>query len=160
MNKTPFHIVPLTHAHREPLHNILSDTNAFRDDEINVALELIDACLNRTDDYQVYTAIDDGDAVLGYVCFGKTPVTLTTFDLYWIATAPSVQGKGVGHRLFEFACKTILEQGGKLVVIETSSLPKYEKTRVFYEKTGCTLEAVIKGFYAPGDDKLIYTKHL
>lgn len=156
----PLKIVPLAPAHKEPIRKLLCETNAFRSDEIDIAIELIDACLNQTDDYQLYTATDDQGTVLGYVCFGKTPVTLTTFDLYWIATAPAAQGKGIGQKLFEFACNIIAEQGGKLVVIETSSQPKYEKTRKFYEKTGCVLEATIRDFYAPGDDKLIYTKHL
>lgn len=160
MKKLSLQIVPLTLAHREPIRKILLETNAFRNDEIDVALELIDAYLNRTDDYQLYTAVEDEDTVLGYVCFGKTPVTLTTFDLYWIATAPAVQGKGVGQKLFEFACKTIEAQGGRLVIIETSSQPRYEKTQKFYEKIGCVPEARIKDFYSPGDDKLIYTKHL
>ncbi|NTV45240.1 MAG: GNAT family N-acetyltransferase [Chlorobiales bacterium] len=160
MKEKPLNIVPLAPAHKELIRKLLCDTNAFRSDEIDVAIELIDAYLNKTDDYQLYTAIDDQGTVLGYVCFGKTPVTLTTFDLYWIATAIEAQGKGVGQALFDFTCNAITKQGGKLVVIETSSQPKYEKTWRFYEKIGCTVEARIKDFYAPGDDKLIYTKHL
>lgn len=155
-------IVPIQPAHKEPIRKLLWETNAFRSDEVEVALELIDESLSYTEfnpeNYQVYSAIE-GNCLLGYICFGKTPMTLSTYDLYWIAVARQAQGKGIGKRLFEFACNEIQKQGGKLVVIETSSQPQYEKTRRFYEKIGCRLEATIKDFYRIGDDKLIYTKH-
>lgn len=154
------HIVPLAPAHRAPIRLLLIDTGFFRDDEIEVALELLDANMNRTDDYQAHTAVDDTGSVLGYVCFGKTPMTLSTFDLYWIAVNPKSQKGGVGKTLFEFTCKEVARQGGKLIVIETASQPKYEPTQRFYEKIGCTLEARIRNFYSVGDDKLIFTKHL
>ncbi len=155
-------IVPLQVSHKEPIRKLLWETNAFRSDEVEVALELIEECLSyksfNPENYQIYSAID-GESVLGYVCFGKTPMTLSTYDLYWIAVAREAQGKGVGKKLFEFACREIQTQGGKLLVIETSSQPHYENTRRFYEKIGCQLEARIKNFYRVGDDKLIYTKH-
>lgn len=154
-------IVPLRASHKEPIRDLLCATNVFRSDEIAVALELIDECLSYTsfnpENYQIYSALN-GENVVGYVCFGKTPMTLSTYDLYWIAVAPQAQGKGVGKRLFEFACDEMRKQGGKLLVIETSSQPQYEKTRVFYEKVGCQLEARIRDFYRVGDDKLIYAK--
>lgn len=156
-------IVPIKESHKEPLRKLLWETNTFRGDEIEVALELVDECLAYTvfnpENYQIYSAIEGG-ALLGYVCFGKTPMTLSTYDLYWIAVAREAQGKGVGKRLFEFTCKEVEAQGGKLIVIETSSQSHYENTRRFYEKIGCRLEAQIKNFYRVGDDKLIYTKHI
>ncbi len=155
-------MVPLQPAHKEPIRQLLRETRAFRSDEVEVALELIEECLTYTsfnpENYQIYSAVE-GASVLGYVCFGKTPMTLSTYDLYWIAVAREVQGKGIGRALFEFACSEIQKQGGKLLVIETSSQPQYENTRRFYEKMGCQLEARIKDFYCVGDDKLIYTKH-
>ncbi|MFQ3597884.1 MAG: GNAT family N-acetyltransferase [Chloroherpetonaceae bacterium] len=155
-------IVPLQSSHKEPIRKLLWETNAFRSDEVDVALELIDECLAYTsfnpENYQIYSAIEDG-GLLGYVCFGKTPMTLSTYDLYWIAVARAAQGKGIGKKLFDFTCQEVQKQGGKLIVIETSSQAQYEKTRRFYEKMGCRLEATIKNFYRVGDDKLIYTKH-
>lgn len=155
-------IVPIEPAHKEPIRKLLWETNAFRSDEVEVALELVDESLSYTsfnpENYQIYCAVGS-EGLLGYVCFGKTPMTLSTYDLYWIAVAREAQGKGVGKALFEFTCKEVQKQGGKLIVIETSSQAQYEKTRRFYEKVGCQLEATIKDFYRVGDDKLIYTKH-
>ena len=49
---------------------------------------------------------------------------------------------------------------GRLLLIETSSQESYGATIRFYEKSGYPLAARIKGFYRPGDDKLIFAKEL
>ncbi|MCS7012411.1 MAG: GNAT family N-acetyltransferase [Chloroherpetonaceae bacterium] len=157
-------IVPVQAEHKAPIGALLQETGMFRPDEIAVALELIDETLARNgnltpEDYHTFVALS-AERVVGYVCFGKTPMTTSTFDLYWIAVSPSEQGKGIGQRLFEFACQRIQEMGGRLLVIETASQPKYAPTRQFYERMGCTEVARIKDFYSLGDDKLIYTKSL
>jgi len=50
--------------------------------------------------------------------------------------------------------------GRRLVVVETSSRADYTPTRGFYETRGYTRTATIPGYYAPGDDLVIYTKEL
>jgi ribosomal protein S18 acetylase RimI-like enzyme len=153
-------IVSTTEAHKEPIRKLLFETGFFRDDEVSVAIELIEAYLAKMDDYELYTALDEQGVVQGYVCFGLTPMTLSTYDLYWIAVSPTAQGKGVGKKLLTFTAALLQKRNAKLILIETSSQPKYEPTRKFYDKSGCTLEAVIKDFYREGDDKLIYTIRL
>jgi hypothetical protein len=49
---------------------------------------------------------------------------------------------------------------GRRIYIETSSQAKYAPTREFYRRCGYEPEAVLKDFYADGDDKLIYVKAL
>ena len=49
---------------------------------------------------------------------------------------------------------------GRLIVIETSSKPEYEKTRRFHLSYGYEVISHIPDFYAPGDDKLILQKGL
>jgi len=53
----------------------------------------------------------------------------------------------------------VQEMGGKLLVVETSSQPKYEPTRKFYLRHHYEESAHIKDYYAPGDGLVIYTKH-
>jgi GNAT superfamily N-acetyltransferase len=146
---------------RDRLSSILKATDMFTPAEIDVALELIDADLADADqeDYHVYVADLMGQPV-GYACFGPTPATEGTYDLYWIAVDPSVQNQGIGKALLGFVERTVAERKGRLVVIETSSQPKYEPTRQFYLRFGYELEARVRGFYKPGDDRLIFVKTL
>jgi ribosomal protein S18 acetylase RimI-like enzyme len=102
----------------------------------------------------------EGGVVRGFVCFGPRALTQGTYDLYWIAVDPAAQGFGVGKKLLAETEKQISLQGGRLMILETSGLSKYEPTRGFYLKSGYILEATIRNFYAPGDDLVIFTKDL
>ena len=83
----------------EPLKEILQATDVFRDEEIEVAIELMEATLGNTEDYVQKTIVDDAGNVQGYYCVGPTPMTQSTFDLYWIAVDRSEQGQGLGRLL-------------------------------------------------------------
>jgi D-alanine-D-alanine ligase len=95
---------------------------------------------------------------VGWVCFGPTPCTLGTFDIYWIGVAPAWQGRGIGRALTDFAEQVISERGGRLMVVETSSRETYLPTRRFYEALGYREAARITDFYGPGDHKVILLK--
>ncbi len=152
-------IRPMTEADKAPILDILDRTEMFTAEELDVALELIDAWLYRKEqkDYILITALVEGKPA-GYVCYGPTPATEGTFDLYWIAVDPLLQGKGIGRELLRHTEQEVVGAGGKLVVIETSSQEKYRPTRGFYEKNGYAIEARIKDFYREGDDRLIFTR--
>lgn len=102
----------------------------------------------------------DDRRVLGYVCFGTTPLTTGTYDLYWIAVDPTLHGGGIGTLLVDAVLATMRADGGRLLLIETSSRADYANTRAFYERAGLTIEARVRDFYSPGDDRLIYAKRL
>ena len=87
-------------------------------------------------------------------------MTTSTYDLYWIAAHPEYHGKGVGRALIQHCEATIHSFGGKLIIVETSSLPKYRNTRKFYLRNEYIEVARVKDYYSPGDDLMVYTKHL
>ncbi len=136
-------------------------TGFFRPIELDIAREVFtDAAYNRPGcTYQSYVAQLEGRPV-GWICFGVTPCTLGTFDMYWIAVDPDRQREGIGRQLSSFAEEEIKKQSGRLIVVETSGMPRYEPTRKFYEKNGYYLAAEVPDFYAAGDPKFIYLKVL
>ena len=146
---------------REPIRQFLEVTGFFRTDEIIVALEVLDDALKGGPEgpYQSFTLECDGE-VAGWVCFGPTPCTVGTYDIYWIAVSPRHQARGFGTMLLLHAEELIRHRGGRISVIETSSREIYHPTRQFYLKKGYTESARIKDFYAPGDDEIVYTKLL
>jgi ribosomal protein S18 acetylase RimI-like enzyme len=134
----------------------------FNSIEIETVRELWDDYLNLGAEKSGYNfwVERENEAVRGYVCFGPRALTEGAYDLFWIAVDPAAQGQGVGKKLMAEAEKQIGLQGGRLVIVETSGLPKYEPTRAFYLAAGYTLEARIRNFYAPGDDLVIFTRDL
>ncbi len=143
------------------LIRILETTDAFSDEEVGVAVELLGIVLNdhAQQDYQVAVAEVEG-RVAGYVLFGPVPLTQGAFDIYWIAVDPAAQGHGVGRKLMNHVEQQARDCGGRLVCLETSSQGSYERTRRFYEQAGYVQESCIRDFYRPGDDRLTYVKRL
>jgi len=147
----------LDRTHRDRLREILDATAVFRPDEVSVALELFDDALNG--DYE-FVAGFENDELMAYACFGATPGTDRTFDLYWIAVHPAAQGQGGGSRLLTEVELRLSERGARLLVVETSSRSEYAATRGFYLARGYHEVARMCDFYAPCDDRVIYTKSL
>ncbi|HTK82800.1 MAG TPA: N-acetyltransferase [Bacteroidota bacterium] len=152
----------LQHSDRERIHEILVATAVFTDEEVRVALELIDATLHNPhqQDYEIYTAVSEQNEVVGYYCVGPTPLTQGTYDLYWIAVDPKTHGQGIGRLLNEHAEDRVRGHGARLLIAHTSSLPKYDNTRMFYLRHGYLEVARIKEYYKPGDDLVIYGKYV
>ncbi len=148
-------------ADRDNVIALVRRTNVFSEEEIEVAGELLDIVLNEPNqnDYIVYVSSEES-AVTGYFCIGQTPLTVGTYDLYWIAVDPDHQGKGIGKHLLRFAEQLVKETGGRLIVAETSSTEKYRATRMFYQQSGYAEVTRIRDYYRNGDDLVIYGKYL
>src|SRR5262245_40599630 len=154
---------------RAQLIDILSQGAGFRSEEVACAIELLDAALAPSDDppdpddagYEARVAVaDDGGRVLGYACFGATPMTEATFDLYWLVVGEAARGNGVGGALVAAIADELKQRGGRIIRVETSSLEGQGGARRFYEKTGFRLAGAIPDFYRQGDDLLVYAKVL
>ncbi len=148
-------------ADRPRIHAILVATGVFTPEEVECADELVaEAALQpEKGDYLVHVLEADGE-VAGYVCYGATPLTEGTFDLYWIAVDPARHGEGHGQRLIAFVEDQLRASGGRLLLIETSSKDSYGPTQGFYLRCGYAELARIPAFYRPGDDKIVYGKYL
>jgi len=158
-------IRPMVAADRSGVFRILENAGNFTPEEVATALELIDEWLELGEHsgYLTYVLEAQGEEaaeVLGYVSFGPTPLTESTYDLYWIAVDKSKHRGGVGKRLMKFTEEETLRRGGKMLLIETSSQETYGGTIQFYERTGYALVGKIPEYYKPGDDKLIFAKKL
>lgn len=145
---------------REGILSILLKTGNLTGEEKDCAAELLDIYFSdpAQKDYLFMTALDGSHRPVGYICYGKTPLTSAAYDIYWIVVDGARRNMGLGGMLLEKAEERIRQEGAALVAAETSSLPSYEAARGFYERNGFREEARISGFYKPGDDKIIYVK--
>ncbi len=158
---------PLRPHDRERLVAVVRATGVFRDGEVDIAVELFDEVFGAAtmpdrkaaaDDYQFVGAFSAHDLLLGYACYGMTPGTVGTWDIYWIAVDPLMHGKGIGTALMVEVERRLLLQHARVVVVETSSRSDYSPTRRFYEGLGYEEVARVPDFYAPGDDRIIFVK--
>lgn len=150
---------PVGHAQLARLERLTASTGLFRPEEVATAVELLTESLAGDDDYRFLGAYD-GDELIGYACWGPTPGTAGTADLYWIVVDLPRQNQGVGTTLLTAVENRLETERCRLVVVETSSRADYAATRAFYERRGYTRTATIPDYYAPGDDLVIYLKDL
>lgn len=149
----------LTAADRGRIEEITRAVGRFRDDEIVVALEVFDAAVRPIpDSYQVLGAELDSRLV-GWICWGPTPCTLGTYDLYWMAVDPEMQGTGIGTGLLQ-EMERRLKGVARLIVIDTAGRSDYSGTRAFYQARGYSPVATVPDFYAPGDDQVVFVKRV
>ena len=130
----------------------------FSKEDLQVVDELLAEYLADSDsgDYRFLTAVEEG-RVAGFACYGPTPLTRGTYDLYWICVARGRRGRGTGRSLLQAVLRGIRRERGRLLSVETSGRPDFASTRAFYERAGLTASARVPGFYAPRDDLVIYT---
>lgn len=106
-------------------------------------------------DYIFLSAVADGE-LAGFACYGPTPLTRGTYDLYWICVHRSRRREGHGLALLRSVIRRIRRRGGRLIVLDTSGTSGFGSTRAFYEKAGFRPTARIPDFYRRGDDLVIY----
>ena len=150
---------PVGRAQRARLERLTAATGLFRPDEVAIAVQLLDDALGGDEEYRFLGAFA-GDDLVGYACWGPTPGTTGTYDLYWIVVDPAWQGKGVGTLLLRAVEAKLVAEDCRLIVVETSSRAGYAPTRGFYERRGYAPAARVPGYYAPDDDLIVYLKDL
>jgi GNAT superfamily N-acetyltransferase len=130
----------------------------FSREDREVVDELLAEYLEESEpgDYRFLTAVEDG-RIAGFACYGPTPLTRGTYDLYWICVARGHRRRGTGRALLQAVIRGIRRNRGRLLSVETSGRRDFAPTRAFYERAGLTATARVPGFYAPGDDLVIFT---
>ncbi len=146
------------------LEDALRSDATFTREEIAVAIELIESALEPREhsehDYTVRIADLDGFPVAGYICFGRTPMTESTWDLYWVVTHADARGRGIARALIEAMEREVVRRGGKTVRVETSQQESHEAARRLYDRLGYPVVARFPDFYRAGDDLIVYYKRL
>lgn len=143
------------------LVELTRQTGVFKPHEI-VALDevLSDYHAGNIEEDHVAVTDERHGQIVGYAYYAPASMTDRSWYLYWIAVSPNTQARGVGGSLLRHAEQDIKQRGGRILFIETSSLPHYELTRKFYHKHGYEVTGVLKDYYADGDDMVVFRKRL
>jgi ribosomal protein S18 acetylase RimI-like enzyme len=143
------------------LKTLTAATGFFKPHEVDTLQEVLD-------DYHAEAAAEghvcqtlerDGER-LGFVYFAPAPMTLGTWELWWIVVKSDVQARGLGGEMLRFAEEEVRRRGGRVLFIDTSSQPLYDPTRRFYLKHGYEEHAILRDYYAAGDSKVVFRKAL
>jgi ribosomal protein S18 acetylase RimI-like enzyme len=152
-------IRPIVPQQTPTLVEMARGTDAFKPIEIQALQEVLDDYhrLNATLGHRAVAFERDGKT-LGFTYFAEAAMTDRTWSLWWIVVERQAQAAGVGGQMLTYVERAVREAGGRQLLIETSSLPKYELTRRFYLKHGYKQVGVVPNYYADGDDMLFFAK--
>lgn len=146
------------------VRRLVADTAFFHEEEVDIAVELVEETLQRGEAsgyaFVFADAPREDGGLLAYTCYGPIPATESSYDLYWIAVAPTSQGQGLGAAILRESERRAREAGATRMYVDTSGREQYRPTRAFYERMGYEVAAVLRDFFAPGDDKVIYVRRL
>lgn len=140
---------------------LAEETKVFKPLEIQALQEVLD-------DYHAHAkeighrsvTLEKDGTILGFAYYAPAEMTDRTWYLYWIAVKKDTHARGIGSQLLKHVEEDIRKQNGRLLLIETSSLPHYGLTRKFYLKHGYEQAAILKDFYADGDDMVVFRREL
>ncbi len=120
---------------------------------------LVDYFSGKIDDGHV-CVIDEEDEPIGVAYYAPAPAADRTWYLIMVAMRRDRQGQGRGTALLQHVESALRANGQRMLLVETSGLPSFERTRAFYAKCGYEAEARIRDFYNAGDDMVVFRKAL
>ena len=103
---------------------------------------------------------NDNEGLVGVAYYAPERMTEGTWNLYMIAVRPDRQRQGRGKALLKHVEKALESRGERLLLVETSGLASFERTRAFYRRCDYSEEARIRDFYRAGEDKVVFRKAL
>ncbi len=144
------------------LLEIARGAGVFTPHDVQALREVLDDSPAAAADPEGHACVTDErhGKVVGFAYYAPASMTDRTWHLWWIAVGKQTQAKGVGGELLRHVEDAIRKEGGRLLLIETSSLASYEPTRRFYLKYRYDNYAVLADYYGDGHDMVIFSKRL
>ena len=120
------HVLPATADDRPRIREILVYSGLFHGSDADCVDEMFVQALAKPtpDNYRFLSGWLHGK-LLGFACFGWEALTQGTWDLFWVCTLPEGRGHGLGSALLREAIRVATAEGGRLMVIYTSSTEPY-----------------------------------
>jgi ribosomal protein S18 acetylase RimI-like enzyme len=140
------------------------DNGMFEPEDMDTFDESLSGYLDGSLDGHAWVVATDGRGrSLGAAYYAPEPFGDRVWNLYFLAVGPGEHRQGVGSSLVRYVEQTLRAKGepaARVLVVETSSGAAYEGARGFYAHQGFDREAVIREFYGPGEDKVVFWKSL
>lgn len=138
----------------------IAEAIGFQPKELEELSEMLADYFSGNSDSDRFWLTDDDNGPVGVAYCEPERMTDRTWNLLLIAIRPDRQRQGRGATLLCCVEQTLAARGGRMLLVETSGLPEFDRARAFYAKCGYQQEARIRDFYATGDDKVVFRKVL
>lgn len=151
-------IRPLRPSDLSVASHIIDSTGLFPGELLETMTR--DYLMGNAPDAHWLVATNTRDEPTGLTYYAPEPMTEGTYNLYLIAVHRDQHGRGTGQALMHYVEQELRAAGQRILLVETSGLPEFSRTRSFYTQLGYSREAVIRDFYRAGEDKVVFWKRL
>ena len=142
------------------LMTLIEAVGLFPPDEIEELRGMLTDYFAGTGGEEHFWITDDDGGLAGVAYYAPERMTEGTWNLYFIGVHPDHRREGRASALLDYVEAALAARGERLLLVETSSLPAFERAWALYRKCGYDEEARIRDFYAAGSDKIIFRKAL
>jgi ribosomal protein S18 acetylase RimI-like enzyme len=132
----------------------------FTNEEINTAVEQMDMYLEfgKKSGYNFVVVESEDFCIRGFLSYGPAPLTRGVYHLYWMAVSPRTQNHGYGREMILWLFSRLKVFSARMLLVETSSMPKYLPARKFYRSLGFRMVSRLPNYYDKGDDLIFFGK--
>ncbi|MEM7524829.1 MAG: GNAT family N-acetyltransferase [Pseudomonadota bacterium] len=109
---------------------------------------------------EAFWLILDADDLSGAAYVAAEPFGADVWNLLFIGLPEGARGRGGGGALLRHAEEAAAARSARMLLIETSGVPDFAPVRRLYRHCGYGEEARIRGYYGPGEDKVVFRKAL
>jgi ribosomal protein S18 acetylase RimI-like enzyme len=110
--------------------------------------------------HELWFVAEQEEGVCAVAYAAPERMTDGAWNLLLIAVREDRQGRGQGAALTRAVEAVLAERGARILLVETSGLPEFERTRAVYRSLDYVEEARVRSYYADGEDKIIFWKSL
>ena len=139
------------------LKNIIDSNELFPSDMLD---DMIKPFFQQGNENEFWLVYEQDKMSIAVAYFAPERMTNGTYNFLLIAVHKDFQGLGIGKKILDHVETFLKELGNRILLVETSGLPEFERTRAFYIQNEYRMEARITEFYAKGEDKIIFWKSL
>jgi GNAT superfamily N-acetyltransferase len=150
-------IRPITVNDLPDLKSVIDSNQLFPADMLD---EMTSPFFQAGNETEFWITYQENHTPIAVAYFAPERMTDGTYNCLLIAVHADFQGKQIGKTLMTYIEKFLKVRGHRILLVETSGLPAFERTRNFYLKNNYRIEATVKEFYAKGEDKIIFWKSL
>lgn len=153
----------VTPADASAVVSLAISSELFAPEDAEIVKAMMADYFTRERDHGHVCAIDTDDTSgepVAVAYWESAKATDRTWYLTMIGVRRDRHRHGRGSALLQHVEQQLHAEGQRLLLVETSSTPAFDRARSFYQSCGYTEEALVRDYYERGDDMVLFRKAL
>lgn len=151
---------PITFADSSAVVDIAVDSGLFSAAESGIVERMVADYVDHLLDDGHVCVVEDDDGPVATAYYEPARATDRTWYLTMIAVRSHRQSQGRGAALLRHVEDDLRARGQRLLLVETSGLPAFVRTRAFYLSCGYEQAATVRDYYEDGEDMILFRRSL